>query len=296
MQEINTKHITLDAIDIPVFREAGIQADMLRLDKIHPVFSGNKWFKLKFYLEDFFQSGKKEIVTFGGAWSNHIIATAAVCQQLQIPVTGIIRGEESSRLSQTLQDALDYGMKLHFISREQYQEKQIPEDLLSNDFYIIPEGGYGPLGMKGAATILDLVTKTDYTHICCAAGTGTMAAGLLNAAASKQSLLVISVLKNFLELEKSILSLKPDSKARLEINHHYHFGGYAKYKPELIRFMNDFFRQTTIPSDFVYSAKLFYAIADLAAIKVFPTDSRLLIIHCGGLHGNASLEKGTLIF
>ena len=296
MQEINTKHITLDPIDIPVFRKAGISADMLRLDKIHPVISGNKWFKLKFYLEDFIKSGKKEIVTFGGAWSNHIIATAAACQQLQIPVTGIIRGEESSRLSQTLQDALGYGMKLRFISREQYKEKLMPEDLPANDYYIIPEGGYGQLGMKGAATILDLINKSDYSHICCAAGTGTMAAGLLHAAAPKQILLVISVLKNFLELEKSIFSLRPESTAGLEINHHYHFGGYAKCKPELIQFMNDFFRQTSIPSDFVYSAKLFYAITDLAAKKYFPHNSRVLIIHCGGLQGNTSLEKGTLIF
>ncbi|HUM98389.1 MAG TPA: pyridoxal-phosphate dependent enzyme [Chitinophagaceae bacterium] len=296
MQEIKVENITNDSIRHPAFLENGIVADILRLDKIHPVISGNKWFKLKNYLSDFQASGKKEIITFGGAWSNHIVATASACKQLNIPVTGIIRGEASPTLSKTLIDAKNLGMHLHFASRTDYKNKLISGQFNNESCYIIPEGGYGHLGMLGAATILELVNKNQYTHVCCAAGTGTMAAGLLHKLLPEQHLEVVSVLKNFSGLEASILFLNPVAKAVMNIHHNFHFGGYAKHKPELIAFMNKFYNQTKIPSDFVYSAKMIFAITDLAYKNYFPPQSRLLLIHCGGLQGNASLDKGSLIF
>lgn len=296
MQGINTENITVDQMHYPAFTEAGIEADVLRLDRIHAVVSGNKWFKLRYYLDDFKTNGKKGILTFGGAWSNHIIATAAVCKQYGIESIGVIRGEEAAELSPTLIAARDYDMQLYFISRAHYKQKQVPAGLPVHDYYIIPEGGYGYKGMEGAATILDLVDKDPYTHICCAAGTGTMTAGLLHASTAGQQVTAVSVLKNNTGLEAAIQSLQPSSLAKLNIVHDYSFDGYAKYTTGLLQFMNDFYRHTTVPSDFVYTGKLFYALADLALKGYFPVNSKLLLIHSGGLQGNASLDKGTLIF
>ena len=144
--------------------------------------------------------------------------------------------------------------------------------------------------------MLDGVEKENYSHICCAAGTGTMTAGLVQASGAKNKILAISVLKNNFEIEQQVKSLLPGNEMKFDIVHEYHFGGYAKYKPGLIQFMNEFYRLTSIPSDFVYTGKLFYAINDLVTASYFPSGSRLLLIHSGGLQGNVSLGKGTLIF
>jgi len=183
---------------------------------------------------------------------------------------------------------------LHFISREDYAEKKIPASLNNSQYYFINEGGYGENGAKGAATISEQFNHENYTHICCAVGTGTMMAGLCNA--TSQKITGISVMKNNLELEGSVRSLLHDKTKAFDIIHDYHFGGYAKHKLALINFMNEFYRQTGIPSDFVYTGKLFYAIADLIQKGFFEKGSRLLLIHSGGLQGNISLGKGTLIF
>jgi 1-aminocyclopropane-1-carboxylate deaminase len=296
MQDINLSNITIDRLTLPIFRSKNIEADVLRLDKIHPVISGNKWFKLRFYLEEAKALGKKKIVTFGGAWSNHIIAAATACHLNGLEATGIIRGEEATELSPTLTQAKELGMQLFFISREDYSRKKIPAKINQDECYLIPEGGYGIKGAEGAATILDHCRKENYSHICCAAGTGTMAAGLIKASASSNQVMSFSVLKNNFEIDEQVRSLSGDNENNFTINHDYHFGGYAKFKPELIQFMNDLYLQTSIPSDFVYTGKLFYAIQDLAASDYFQSGSRLLLIHSGGLQGNASLNKGTLIF
>jgi 1-aminocyclopropane-1-carboxylate deaminase len=296
MQEINFNNITTDVLQIPAFNERNIEAAVLRLDKIHPIVSGNKWFKLRYYLEEAKQNGKKKIITFGGAWSNHIIATAVACSLKGFESTGIIRGEEAEKLSSTLTQAKQFGMKLIFISRGDYRVKNIPNFFDQDDYYVIPEGGYGTKGMEGASTILDLVEKNKYTHICCAAGTGTMAAGLLHAGGNKLKIIAISVLKNYMELDKKIHQLQLNKNYKADIIHDYHFGGYAKYNTALINFMNEFYRLTAIPSDLVYTGKLFFAIHDLVVSGYFPDGSKILVIHSGGLQGNASLSKGTLIF
>ncbi|MBK5270450.1 MAG: 1-aminocyclopropane-1-carboxylate deaminase [Bacteroidia bacterium] len=289
-------NITTDKIQFNLFTEKKVQVNVLRLDNIHPIISGNKWFKLRYYLDEANQQNKKAIVTFGGAWSNHIIATAAVCRENNFPSFGIIRGEEFSNLSPTLIMAKELGMQLVFISREDYHLKKIPGRLNNSEYYFINEGGYGMKGAEGAATILDYCNKENYTHICCAAGTGTMTAGLIKAALPMQEVIGFSVLKNNFELEENIKSLLMNNEKNFRLIHDYHFGGYAKYKPELIDFMNEFYRQTNIPSDFVYTAKMFYAINDLIQNNFFNSGNNLLLIHSGGLQGNASLDKGTLIF
>jgi 1-aminocyclopropane-1-carboxylate deaminase len=296
MQDIHLNNITHDPLSLPEFMAKNIDVSVLRLDKIHPFISGNKWFKLCYYLEEAKALHKKKIVTFGGAWSNHIIATAAVCRLNGFEATGIIRGEEAAELSPTLKLAKEMGMQLIFISREDYSQKKIPEEVNADDNYFISAGGYGKKGAAGAGTILDAVEKETWSHICCAAGTGTMIAGLVQASSEQNKVVGISVLKNNFEIEQQVRSLLPENKKNFDIVHDYHFGGYAKFKPELIRFMNEFYRSTSIPSDFVYTGKLFYAIHDLVAKDYFPPGSRLLVIHSGGLQGNDSLNKGTLIF
>jgi len=179
MQAINTENITIDKLSIPLLKRKKVNVDVLRLDKIHPLISGNKWFKLRYYIEEAKQQNKKTVLTFGGAWSNHILATAAICKIKQLHSIGIIRGEEAEDLSYTLSQAKELGMQLFFISRNDYQEKKIPSELNNTNYYHIAEGGFGKQGAAGAATILNLCKIENYSHICCAAGTGTMAAGLL---------------------------------------------------------------------------------------------------------------------
>lgn len=296
MQNINFNNITIDKIHDEVFDKKNIAVSVLRLDKIHPLISGNKWFKLRYYLKKAKALNKKNILTFGGAWSNHIIATAAVCKTNGFSSTGIIRGEEPAEFSPALMMAKEMGMYLVFISREDFRNKIIPEQYINEEYFIINEGGYGFKGAEGAATIADFFKKENYTHICCAAGTGTMTAGLVLACGTQNKIVAISVLKNNFEIKKQVCSLLSDKKPNLEIIHDYHFGGYAKHKPELFQFMNMFYNKTSIPSDFVYTGKLFYGINDLILKNYFPSGSNILMIHSGGLQGNASLKKGTLIF
>jgi 1-aminocyclopropane-1-carboxylate deaminase len=296
MQDLDFNAITTDQIESGLFTQKQLEASVLRLDQIHPVISGNKWFKLQYYIRDAIEKGISNIITFGGAYSNHIIATAAACRKYRLQCTGIIRGEEPSRPSPTLNEARGLGMKLIFISREDYALKKLPPSSLPNDYYLINEGGYGAPGAKGASSIVDYFDAKTYSHICCAVGTGTMMAGLINATSPAQIVTGISVMKNNLEMEASVQSLLIDKEKPFRLIHDYHFGGYAKHTAVLTEFMNRFYAQTRTPSDFVYTAKLFYGITDLAGKDHFLPGSRLMIIHSGGLQGNASLSKGTLIF
>jgi 1-aminocyclopropane-1-carboxylate deaminase len=240
--------------------------------------------------------GKRHILTFGGAWSNHIVATAAVCRMTGLRCTGYIRGEEPANWSATLQQAAEYGMQLKFTDRETYRQKKRNFIISSNDTYVIPEGGFGIHGAGGAAAILKTCAGVHFSHICCAAGTGTMAAGLALGAKPGEQVIAVSALKNNLMLEDDINSLTGDMAAPPLLLHDYHFGGFAKYDSGLIGFMNRFYESTGVPSDFVYTGKLFYAINDLLQQNFFPPGSRVLMIHSGGLQGNCSLGKGTLIF
>jgi 1-aminocyclopropane-1-carboxylate deaminase len=291
--QLSFESITEDPVHL--FEKNNIRVSVLRLDRIHPVISGNKWFKLKYYLEDARQQHKKKIVTFGGAWSNHIVATAAACACEGFSSAGIIRGETPAVLSASLLKAQEYGMELHFTNRTDYGEKIIPAVLDHEQCYFINEGGYGKKGAKGAAGILDYC-QPGFTHCCCAVGTGTMMAGLVNSVLPEQKVIGISVLKNNLEAEKQVQQLLNEEKKDWQIVHDYHFGGYAKYTDVLIQFMNEFFSSTNIPSDFVYTGKLFFAVSDMIRDGFFPPGSNLLLVHSGGLQGNSSLGKGKLIY
>jgi 1-aminocyclopropane-1-carboxylate deaminase len=290
----------VDVLEFPLLKEKNIRADIIRLDMIDPVISGNKWFKLKEYVKDALENNKKTILTFGGAFSNHILATAALCRKNNVHSVGIIRGEEPPQnLSDTLIRAKDMGMDLFFAERQNYTRKEIPKIVIEKypDAYIINEGGYGLPGMRGSKEILNLINTELYTHIVTAVGTGTTLAGLIEASEKHHALMGISVMKNNLELEDQVNHLlSEEHKHKFKLFHQYHFGGYAKYSQQLIDFMNRWHSVTGIPSDFVYTGKMFYAFNHLLEDDFFASQARVLLIHTGGLQGNNSLKKGTLIF
>ncbi|WP_341835124.1 pyridoxal-phosphate dependent enzyme [Chitinophaga pollutisoli] len=274
---------------------------MLRLDQIHPLVQGNKWFKLKRNLE---AAGGLPVVTFGGPWSNHLHATAAACKLQGAPVTGIVRGEAPPEPSQTLTDAAALGMRIVHVSREAYDKAKkgkIPEELrtVTDGAYIIPEGGGNAEGAAGCEEILDLGDFTPFTHILCATGTGTTLAGLVNGAGKRgiqAQFLGISALKGAISVEDEVRGLLEEDRGNWGILHDYHEGGFAKISPALIAEMNDFYAQTGTPTDRVYTGKLVLAFRKMAGEDRFPAGSNILLIHTGGLQGNASLPPETLHF
>jgi len=277
----------------------GITLDVLRLDKIHTVVSGNKYFKLKYYLEKAASENKKEIATFGGAWSNHIVATAFACKEAGFTSIGFIRGEKPATLSNTLQTALDYGMQLHFVTREEYRSKDnIKIKYNQKDVFWIGEGGYGVTGAKGAAEILKLAEPESYTHIIGAVGTGTMLAGFISSAKSHQQVIGISSMKGNVALMEEIKALTAPGEScnSYRLFHDYHFGGYGKHPKELIAYINSVYENYALPLDIVYTGKTFFAIEDLVRKDFFPEGSKLLMIHSGGLQGNKSLAPKVLAF
>jgi 1-aminocyclopropane-1-carboxylate deaminase len=299
--EPDLNNISLDSWSHPVFQQNGIRVDVLRLDKIHPEISGNKWFKLKYYLEKAIQLNKKKLVSFGGAYSNHLLALAAAANRIGYKSLGLIRGEEPSYLSQTLITAREYGMELQFLSRVDYNERKRSlrlNECDEKDVIFIPEGGAGEEGRRGAGEILSVIPTKVYTHVCTAVGTGTTLAGLINSAAPGQKIIGVSVLKgtsSFQPLDRSWLETQTGLSS-IQMHHNFHFGGYAKSTQPLIDFMNRLFKEYGIPTDRVYTGKLFFAVLNLADLKVFPEGSRILILHTGGLQGNRTLKPGLLQF
>jgi 1-aminocyclopropane-1-carboxylate deaminase len=275
-----------------------IQAAMLRLDMLHGAVSGNKWFKLQCNVAAAKAAGKDHILTFGGAYSNHLAATAAACQLLGMRCTAVVRGEAAPVLSHTLQLAQQQGMQLHFVTREVYRDKETTDwTSLFPNAYIVPEGGHNVAGAEGCEEILSIRDMSDFTHIICAVGTGTTLAGLINSAKPAQQLRGYVMLKGaaYLANEVQIL-LKNKTLPRWELVHEHHGGGYAKVNGELIDCMNTFYEETKIPLDVVYTGKLVQGFKKEVESGVFPAGSRVLLIHSGGLQGNLSLKPGILLY
>jgi 1-aminocyclopropane-1-carboxylate deaminase len=279
-----------------------MEASILRLDKLHPIVSGNKWFKLRYYIEEAMNQSCTTIASFGGPYSNHLVALAYVAKENNVKSIGYVRATKEDAITPSLQEALAYGMKLEFIGRTNFQE--IKNDLLktnqhksidNNSIYFIDEGGYGTIGAKGAATILNEHCK-HYTTIIAAVGTGTMLAGLINAAEAHQEIIGIPVLKNENTIEDEIKALLINKAASFSLLHNFHQGGYAKTNPALIAFMNQLWETEKIPSDIVYTGKLLFAVDSLLKENYFKEGSKILVIHSGGLQGNRSLPLGTLLY
>jgi len=267
----------------------GFEISIKRLDLVHPQISGNKFFKLKYNLLAAQQQGCKKLLTFGGAYSNHIAATAYAAQLFGFESLGIIRGEElaSKPLNATLNTAQQFGMQLQFVTREAYRQKQSPAYLAQlqqhyPDYYVIPEGGTNPLAIQGCTEILCDADRQNFDLICCAVGTGDTIAGLIEASHSQQHLLGFSALKgDFLSRELEQLT----EKRNWQITDQYCCGGYAKTTPELLQFIRTFEQQYDIPLEQIYTGKMLLGLTDLIQQGTFPIDHRILVIHSGGLQG-----------
>lgn len=294
--------LEIDILKSPGFIEKEVIVMLARLDKLHPVVSGNKMFKLHYFIRESVRQGNKPVITFGGAWSNHLVASAYACSVYGIPCTGVVRGEKPSQFSQTLQDAEHYGMELHFVTRSDYQEMDLKKicEQISKDpekHIIIPEGGFHPMGAEGGALIMNHILKVKATHICTAVGTATTLAGLLKNSTNNERIIAVPVLKNMTDIKDRLTSLGcSEQLERLSIFENYHFGGYAKKNEHLIRFMNECFNRYHIPTDFVYTAKMLYAVTEKIKQGFFAPGSVVLCLHTGGLQGNKSLPPGTLVF
>ena len=305
-----SEKVPLQKINDPAIAASGINLFILRLDQIHPHISGNKWYKLKYNMEEAKKQKADGIITFGGAYSNHIAATAAAGKEFGIKTLGIIRGDELASprpspkereeqpLNPTLRFAKDCGMQLHFVPRQEYQKKEASPFIHSiiksfDNWYLLPEGGTNELAIKGCAEILSLI-DIPFDFVCCPVGTGGTLAGIISALKKDQKAIGFSVLKDggFLmdEIQKLLLLPLPPPEGDIKTN--YHFGGYGKYTPELLKFMDDFEKQNNIPLDQVYTGKMMFGIYDLiqsgrtpSEKKQFPQNSTVIAIHTGGLQG-----------
>jgi 1-aminocyclopropane-1-carboxylate deaminase len=270
-----------------LFADKGVEVFIKRDDMIHPIISGNKWRKLKYVLQQAQAEGKTHLVTFGGAYSNHLLATAAAAARFGFKATGIVRGEEVQ--NDTLFLCRLHGMQLIFADRDSYHDKSalfakyFAED---NNAFFIDEGGASPEAAKGCSELVNELTDT-YDQIFCACGTGTTAAGIVNGIAQKNlstHFNAIPVFKNggFIREEIDKYLTAP---AQYTLHTDYHFGGYGKTTPELIQFIKKFVAETGILIEPVYTGKMLYAVYDLIAKDHFKPGSKILAIHSGGIWG-----------
>jgi 1-aminocyclopropane-1-carboxylate deaminase len=283
VQQINNK----------LFDDKGLKVFIKRDDLIHPIISGNKWRKLKYVLQQAQAKNKTHLVTFGGAYSNHLLATAAAAAKFGFKATGIVRGEEVQ--NDTLFLCKLHGMQLIFIDRESYRDKQV----LFNGFFaddeqafFIDEGGASAEGAKGVSELIDELTNA-YDHIFCACGTGTTAAGIINGITThslSSHFNAIPVFKNggFMGPEIDRFLTAP---ADYSLYTDYHFGGYGKTTPQLIQFIKQFVADTGILIEPIYTGKMLYALYDLAAKDHFAPGSKILAIHSGGIWGLLGMKE-----
>lgn len=283
-----------------LFEKNGVQVFMFRLDEIDPVISGNKLFKLIYFLIEARESVHKTIITFGGAFSNHLAATAFACQQMKINSVGMVRGEKTAMLSHTLQFCIEHGMQLEYLSRSLYKNcnAKFLQDLKNKygQHILIPEGGFSIKGKEGASLINNYFEDKNFTHVCMPVGTATTLAGIADANKTQTEIIGFGVLKNLNDIPERFNDVKVHPSKKYSFIGDYHFGGYAKKTAELLSFINWFYRKHSIPLDFVYTAKMMFGIYDLVEKKYFKSGSKILCIHTGGLQGNHSLSKGTLLF
>jgi 1-aminocyclopropane-1-carboxylate deaminase len=290
----SVKHEMLDQLDVEWL--------IARLDLIHPIVSGNKLFKLYYYVQDALAAKKNTLVTMGGAYSNHLAASAYYAQINGFKSIGLVRGEKAVHLSHTLKQCETWGMHLEYISREDYPK--INEDnihqFISFDkehCFFISEGGYGLTGTKGASLIMESISPINPDFITTAVGTGCTLSGLLHNKTSKATIIAVPVIKGFHQLEKKMIDLfGMQPPPHIEVFDDYHFGGYAKKNEVLLQFMNTFYVENKIPTDFVYTGKMIFAIWDKINKGYFPKGSKIVSVHTGGLQGNLSLSSGTLVF
>ncbi|WP_274475349.1 1-aminocyclopropane-1-carboxylate deaminase/D-cysteine desulfhydrase [Mangrovimonas aestuarii] len=273
----------------------GVSLYIKREDLIHDYISGNKYRKLKYNILEAERQGKDTLLTFGGAFSNHIAAVAAAGEKFGFKTIGVIRGEELADKvddNPTLRYAKSCGMTFCFVSRSDYRKKNSDVFLQSlaeqfGDFYPIPEGGTNNLAIKGSEEILAEDDNT-FDYICCAVGTGGTISGIINSTYKHQQIIGFPALKGDF-LQKDISTFVTKENWRLQTD--YHFGGYAKVNAELVDFINAFKRQYQIPLDPVYTGKMMYGIMDMIKKGHFERGIKILAIHTGGIQGIAGMNS-----
>ena len=294
-----------EEIHSTLFSEKELRVFVLRLDRFRPEIGGNKYFKLKYNLQKAKEQNHHTLLSFGGAFSNHIAALAAAGKEFGFRTIGVIRGEELNPDSNpTLKLASQNGMHLHFVSREQYALKE-NETFIGKlkaelgDFFLVPEGGSNAHALKGCMEIKDLISF-DFNCLLTACGTGGTIAGISLSLTEGQKVIGIPVLKGAEFLKSDVIKLKQlyfeeyglkEEKDNIEFEFDYHFGGYAKTTTELLNFKTTFEKETGIPTDRIYTAKMFYALYDLVKKDRFPKGSTIVAIHTGGLQGELIHEQ-----
>ncbi len=284
----------IQSLSVNLPRDLSMQFDCLRLDKVHPQISGNKWYKLKYHLEAARREGKSCLLSFGGAYSNHLHALAYAGRVLGFETIGVVRGEPPAKLSPTLQDCEQWGMKLQWLSRDLYRssaEAHRSDEFMSRfpDAWCIPEGGEGALGVLGIQELfvkLGELPTFDYDYIVCPVGSGTTLSGVAAANMSAQCI-GFSALKGAVDLEQRIENQLEDFDAcgRWQVCHEYHFGGYAKINTRLSEFISKVYDQQGVLLDPVYTSKMMFGLMEWAIQgRIRPTD-RILVVHTGGLQG-----------
>ena len=283
----------LQRLESELLLQKGIELYIKRDDLIHPEIQGNKWRKLKYNLFEARLNSIHTLLTFGGPFSNHIYATAAAAKLFHFKAIGIIRGEEHEVLSPTLKFAASQGMELYYMDRESYREKDDPTNIESlrtqiGNFYLVPEGGTNALAVEGASEIIEEI-DIPFDYICTACGTGGTLAGLVSGLKGEKQVIGFSSLKGADTLTPKVNELvryvTGFDYTNFNINFDYHFGGYAKVKPELIAFIKDFKLKYKIQLEPVYTGKMFYGLFDMIEKDSFPKGSRIVALHTGGLQG-----------
>lgn len=281
----------------PVFLAAGVHVLVKRDDLIHPLISGNKWRKLRLNLAAANHAGHRRLLTFGGAFSNHIFAVAAAGKVFGFDTVGVIRGEPCNELNPILAHAVACGMHLHYLDRQSYRRKN-EADLIAQlqsqygACYCIPEGGSNTVGVAGCRDIvveLDAQLDGHYDAVVCACGTGATLAGIAAALGPNKKAVGISVLRGHSGLDADIGGWIHEQRSSCSdawrIHHDFHHGGYAKKSPQLLAFVQAFRQQHGIPIEPVYTGKMFYALYELVKAGTFARDSTVVAVHTGGVHG-----------
>jgi 1-aminocyclopropane-1-carboxylate deaminase len=292
--------ISCDLLTHPLLDQRQVAIQVLRLDQVHLEVSGNKFYKLQYNLQEAIRQNHHQVLTFGGAYSNHIYATAAAAREVGLDSVGIIRGELLDVQNPTLAFARAAGMSLLGISREHYREKNNPTFLETlrkqfGEFYLIPEGGTNTLAIQGTREILTAF-HSSFSHVFTPIGTGGTFAGIAASLLPHQHLLGISALKGEgirEELTNLLNAEGIQSPGNLNVLTQYHQGGYAKWTTALIDFIHWFWNEFGVPLDPIYTGKMAFACWDLLQQNYFPPGSRILLIHTGGLQGNRGFTLRT---
>lgn len=275
--------------------ERGISLSIKREDQNNPVISGNKWWKLKYNIEQAIKEQHDTLLTFGGAYSNHVYATAAAADEQGLTSIGIIRGDEILPLNPTLTFAKRKGMHLHYVNRKIYKSKSNPDFIKSlenefGQFYLIPEGGTNALAIKGCEEwAQQLIDQFDFDYLSLPVGTGGTLAGMANVIQEKK-IIGFSSLKGGSFLKGEVRKWLRHDSTHWEIETQYHFGGYARVNVGLIRFIKTFESEFHVPLDPVYTAKMMFGIFDMIKQNKFKRGSKILALHTGGLQGRSGFN------